>query len=399
MRFVIIGNGVAGITAAQILAKKAPSGSTITQFTAEEYTYYPRPKLYDFLRQDLSPNDVIVRDLSWYEDLNIELHVQEKVESINPEEKNIITSQGSYAYDKLLLATGAECFCPVIPGTELKHFYTMRSLKDAINIRAKFKEANSVVIIGGGILGIEVACACIERGLDTSIIEFFPSLLPRQLDTEGGQVLQHMIEEQRKIRFFLDTKVEKILGEEHVEAVLLYDGTEIHADLVIACTGIAPRVQIAKEAGIEINRAIIVNDYLEASVKDVYAAGDIAEHEGRIYGLIPPSMEQARIAAHNMISHRSQKYHGSVISATIKVADLLVTSLGYTGMEEEQHYASKKYYNPNKSEFVKIFTLNDQIKAALILGTKKGIPLFRQVLDKSFLAYQGEIRNLFPDLS
>jgi nitrite reductase (NADH) large subunit len=399
MRFVIIGNGVAGNTAAQILAKKAPRGSSITQFTAEEYTYYPRPKLYEFLRQDLSIEDVLVRDLSWYKELNIDLHVQEKVESINSETKLIFTSQGSYSYDKLLLATGAECFCPVIPGTDLKHFYSMRSLKDAINIRAKLKEAKSVVIIGGGILGIEVACACIERGLDTSIVEFFPHLLPRQLDVEGGQILQHMIEEQRKIRFFLDAKVERILGKEHVEAVLLHDGTEIHADLTIACTGIVPRIKMAKEAGIKVNRAVIVNDYLESSVKDIYAAGDIVEYEGRIYGLIPPSMEQARIAAHNMISYRSQKYHGSVISATIKVADLLVTSLGYTGMEEEQHYVSKKYYNPSKSEYVKIFTLNDQIKAALILGTKKGIPLLHQVIDKSFLANQGKIKNLFPNLS
>ncbi|MFX0052367.1 MAG: NAD(P)/FAD-dependent oxidoreductase, partial [Candidatus Hermodarchaeota archaeon] len=305
----------------------------------------------------------------------------------------------TYAYDELLLATGAECFCPVIPGIDLKHFYTMRSLDDALNIRAKFKAARSVVIIGGGILGIEVACACAERGLDTSIVEFFPYLLPRQLDVEGGQILQHLIEAQRKIKFYLNARVEKIIGEEQVEAIRLQNGTEIHADLVIACTGIAPRIRIAKEAGVEVNRGVIVNDYLESSVKGIYAAGDIAEYKGRVYGLIPPSMEQARIAAHNMISNRSQKYQGSMISATIKVADLLVTSLGFTGREEEKHYDSKKYYNPSTSEYVKFFTLNDQIKAALILGTRKGIPLIRQVIDKSFLANQEEIKKIFPNLS
>ncbi|MFX0152303.1 MAG: NAD(P)/FAD-dependent oxidoreductase [Candidatus Hodarchaeota archaeon] len=399
MRFIIIGNGVAGVSAAQILAKEAPKGSRITQFTAEEYTYYPRPKLYEFLRQDLSIKDVIARDLSWYEKANIDLHVQEEVESIDPEKKQITTSNGTYAYDELLLATGAECFCPVIPGIDLKHFYTMRSLDDALNIRAKFKAARSVVIIGGGILGIEVACACAERGLDTSIVEFFPYLLPRQLDVEGGQILQHLIEAQRKIKFYLNARVEKIIGEEQVEAIRLQNGTEIHADLVIACTGIAPRIRIAKEAGVKVNRGVIVNDYLESSVKGIYAAGDIAEYKGRVYGLIPPSMEQARIAAHNMISNRSQKYQGSMISATIKVADLLVTSLGFTGREEEKHYDSKKYYNPSTSEYVKFFTLNDQIKAALILGTRKGIPLIRQVIDKSFLANQEEIKKIFPNLS
>ncbi|MHA1972303.1 MAG: NAD(P)/FAD-dependent oxidoreductase [Candidatus Hodarchaeales archaeon] len=398
MNFIIIGNGVAGITAGQTLSKEAPAGSKITIFSSEEYTYYPRPKLIDFLRKDLSTEDIISYNRDWFAKRNIEICLNEKIDLLELKNKKVVSDKGSYSYDRLLLAVGAACFCPIIPGMELQNFLTLRSLKDAIKIRRLLKKKNNVVIIGGGILGIEIASACSDRGLTTSIVEYFPNLLPRQLDSEGSKILKDLLERKKGIKFFLNSKVVRITGNDYVEKVLLGDGTVIEADLVIACTGIAPRIDLAKNAGLKTNKAVIVNDYLETSDKDVFAAGDIAEHRSMVYGIIPPTLEQARIAAKNMINEKSVEYTGSKLSTTIKVTDVLVTSIGFTGKEEELNYTQKSFIDKDNSIYVKVFVAKDIIKSAIIFGTRQGINLFKKILGQSYSDNVEKILAVFPGL-
>ncbi|MHA1331383.1 MAG: NAD(P)/FAD-dependent oxidoreductase [Candidatus Hodarchaeales archaeon] len=398
MDFIIIGNGVAGITAAQTLAKEASAGSKITMFSSEEFTYYPRPKLIEFLRKDLSIEDTISYDEDWYLKRKIDLHLNEKIIRIEPELKRVISDKSSYSYDRLLLSTGAACFCPIIPGMDLDNFYTLRSLKDAISIKQLLQKNNNVVIIGGGILGIEIASACADRGLNTNIVEYFRNLLPRQLDSEGGRILKKLLERNKAITFFLNSKVIEITGDKHVESVKLHNGATLEADMVIACTGIAPRIDLAKESGLKVNRAVIVNDYLETSAQDIFAAGDIAEHRGIVYGIIPPSIEQARIAAKNMVKDGTNEYTGSNLSTTIKVTDLLVTSIGFTGREEELNYKQKSFIDLDKSIYVKIFVTKDIIKSVIIIGTRQGIALFKKIIEQSYSDNEEKILDIFPDL-
>ena len=398
MRFIIIGNGVAGFNAAQILSKEAPSGSKIILFSSEKYGYYLRPKLYEFLRQDLTIKDMISYSEEYYSKLGIELHLGEKIISISAEDKIVTSTVTQYSYDRLLLANGAECYCPIVPGINLLNSFTLRSLDDAITIRKNLKHGKQAVIIGGGLLGLEVASACAERGLNTSVIEFFPYLLPRQLDVEGGNVLQKIFEEEHKINFYLGAKVQEIVGKEQVESVKLIDGTIIPADIIITCTGIAPRIDIPKKAGLKVNKGVIVNDFLETSFQDIYAAGDLAEHRGRVYGIIPPSIEQAKVAAQNMITPRSVEYNGSKLSTSIKVTNLLVTSIDYTGKEEELKYSQRKYIIPFEDIYCKIFLDQDIIKSAIIIGTKNGISLLKSNIGTSYMKLEKELNQIFPGI-
>lgn len=396
MRYVVIGNGVGGITAARELVKKAPPESKVMIFSIESWGYYPRPKLPYFLEDhNLTPDKLIVYDKKWYESTNIDLHLNEKILEINTNKKEIVSEKGVYRYDRLLLSLGAICSTPPIKGLQLKHSYTLRSLKDAIKIRNQLKNSKSVVVIGGGLLGIEIACACAKQGLDITVIEYYPQLLPQQLDKEGSDVLVHLLEE-LGVRIVMNAQVEELIGDKEVTSVKLKEGRLFPADIVMTCTGIIPRIELAQMAGLNVNKGILVNDYLETSDQNIYAVGDAAEHNGRIYGIVPPTTEQARVAAHNMINPRSKEYHGSKISTTLKVADLYLTSIGY-GKDLPQ-YSVLKYSKQDPWQYVKLYHEEDQLKSAIILGTKKGIPLIRKLLDESLVENLGKLEELFPGI-
>ncbi|MFX1511249.1 MAG: NAD(P)/FAD-dependent oxidoreductase [Promethearchaeota archaeon] len=400
MRYIIIGNGVAGVTAAQHLAENVSDEDIIQQFTDEGFPYYWKPQLPSFLGNDkITEKDVLAYSLDWYKSKKIDLHLNERVERLNLEEKLVITPSGEYDFDRLLLATGADCFVPPIEGRHLQHFYDLRTLNDAIIIRNQLKRSQSVVIIGGGVLGLEIANSCVQRGITVHTVEFFPYLLPRQLDPEGADVLQKILEK-RGMKFYLGSQVEAILGTSNVEGVRLKNGMEIKADLVNVCTGIRSRKRLAEEAGISCNKGIQVNDYMETNVTNVYAAGDCAEHRDIVYGLIPPSTEQARIAATNILNPQSQKYTGSKFSATLKITDLYLTSLGNIKEEEIKDCIIKKYWNEEKEEYVKLFLSEDRILGAIILGTKRGIPVIRRIFLKNELVntHREELNKLFEDL-
>ena len=397
MKYVVIGNGVAGVSAIQVLSKEKAPNSTIVQFTEEPFPgYYNRPKIPAFIgNNEMTIEDTIAYNIDWYRKLGVDLHIQEKVEKIDFETEEITTQKATYTFDRLLIATGADCWCPPIEGRDLKHFYAVRNLNDAVNIRERLNVSKNAVIIGGGILGLEIAVAAVEQGIETSVIEFFPYLLPRQLDSEGAIVLKKILEN-RGIKIHVNKEVQRVTGGQKVEQVITKDGLEIPTDLVMVCTGIRPRVELGKDF-LKINRGIIVNDYLETSKENIFAAGDCAEHNGIVYGLIPPSIQQARIAAQNM-TNREIIYEGSKISSILKVANLFLSSFGYSGKEPDLGYSIKKYVN--EEEYVKLFIHEDRIKAAIILGVKKAIPIIRNIFteEKSVSDNETKIRQVLPEL-
>ena len=395
--YIVIGNGIGGVTAARELAKNTSPNSTIMIFSIEDWGYYPKPKLPKFLEdKSIETENLVVYSKEWYQESNISLHTNEEIIAINRDEKKITSEKGEYHYDKLLLALGADCACPPVQGLKLEHSYTLRSLTDAIAIRKQLEKSQSIAIIGGGLLGIEIAIACAKRGIKTTIIEYYPQLLPYQLDPEGSEVFTQLLE-QYGIDTITNAQVNKILGESRVEGISLTDGRIITADLVMTCTGIKPRIKLAKEAGLDVNKGVIVNDYLETSDKDIYAVGDVAEHNGRIYGIVPPTAEQARVAANNMINLRSKEYHGSLVSTTLKVADLYLTSIEYT--KDLPSYSTMKYSTQDPWQYVKLFHQDNLLKSAIILGTKKGIPLIRKIFDQSLVENHEKLEELFPGIT
>ena len=292
MRHVIVGNGVAGVTAAQELVRSDPAAE-VHIFGAEPYPYYRRPLLWEFIAGQLEQDALYFRPAEWYAGRGIHLHLGTQVTSLDPSAHRITLADGSSVqYDRLLLATGGRPSIPACEGTGNEGVFTLRTLDDALAIKAHAQQVSTAVVIGGGLLGLETARALHTAGLDVTVVEFFPYLLPRQLDLEGAQVLQSLLEAQG-LHVLTGGTTEAILGDGRATGIRLKDGRLVPGELVLFSTGIRSEVALAQAAGLSVNRGIVVDQRLQTSVEDIFAAGDAAEFEGRVYGIIPPAIEQA----------------------------------------------------------------------------------------------------------
>ncbi len=296
---MIVGNGVAG-TEAAISIRKNDSDGDITIISESENPFYYRPKLIDYLAGEVSlPQFTIYRN-EFYEKKNINNMLGTRIAKIIPDENVVVSENGTkYGYDKLLIATGADCFIPRMDGVNKTGVFDFRGVKDADSIREYCKDAMDVAVIGGGLLGLETAHSLTKRGNKVTVIEVFDRLLPRQLDNEAAALLRRLLEE-KGLSFVLPASVVAIEGKTKVENVILKSGQRIKTGAVIICAGIRGRIELAREADIKIDKGIVVNDCMQTSIENIYSAGDPAEHNGRLYGLWPAAKEQGRIAGLNM---------------------------------------------------------------------------------------------------
>ncbi|MBI3601229.1 MAG: NAD(P)/FAD-dependent oxidoreductase [Nitrospinae bacterium] len=325
-KVIIIGNGAAGTAAAEVIRKNNKDIS-ISIYSDEPYPFYSRIKLPHFLGDEIAQENTYIYRDGWYKENGIEFHPAARIKKIEAAEKYVITETGEKAhYDKLLFATGSANFIPPIKGREKRGFFTLRTIKDVLSIKEYSSKGKNAVLIGGGLLGLEAARGLKVRGLDVTVVEFFSRLLPRQLDEKGAKVLQRLIEN-IGIKVVLSGESDEVLGKDNVTGLRLKDGRTIECSLIIISAGITPRIELAKEAGIAVNKGIIINERMETSIKNVYAAGDCAEFQGRIYGLWTASSEQGTIAGNN-ISGVNAIYNGTVPSTTLKIVGIDLTSIG-----------------------------------------------------------------------
>src|SRR3990172_4714683 len=317
------------------LSGKKNKDVSISVYSDEPYPFYSRIKLPHFLGDEIKQEDTYIYNADWYKGNGIEFYPGTKIKKIEPDRKYIITEkEEKVEYDKLLLATGSTNFVPPIKGREKKGFFTLRTIKDVLSIKeyslktcSERSESNkNAIMIGGGLLGLEAARGLKVRGLDVTVVEFFPRLLPRQLDEKGAKVLRKLIEKVG-IEIVLNAQSDEVLGEDKVAGLKLKDGRNVDCNLIIISAGITPRIEIAKEAGISVNKGIIVNERFETNVKGIYAAGDCAEFQGRIYGLWTASTEQGTIAGNN-IAGVDTVYSGTTPSTTLKIVGIDLTSIG-----------------------------------------------------------------------
>ena len=326
MKYIIIGNGVAGTTAA-INIRKIDHEGEITILSDEAYPFYSRIRLMEYISGDADESSLVIYKDAWYEKNNIKLLLNTPVSEIDKNKKEVITSsEHILKYDRLLIATGGLSFIPQIPGSDKKGVFTLRTLKDAIEIKKYSEQSKRVVLIGGGVLGLEVGNSLRETGHSVFVVEFFPRLLPRQMDKEGAEILKTQMEKMG-FAFFLGAKTREITGDEKVKSVILDDGTIIDCDMVIISAGVKPNTELADKLGIKCNKGIPVNDGLETEIKDIYAAGDIAEHRGICYGIWPAAEEQGKIAGINMAGG-SAIYTGTLPSNVLKIAGINLISAG-----------------------------------------------------------------------
>lgn len=370
MRVLVVGNGLAGTIASKTLRELDPTAD-IDIFADEMYLYYPRPNLIEFLAGDTSLTDLFAFSEEWYAGQKISIHLGQSIKKIYPDSKEIeLDGEKRESYDVLLLANGASSWVPPILGAEKNGVFTLRTLEDAIAILEWIKDHPNVVIIGGGLLGLEIARAVRTRGATVQVVEFFPRLLPRQLDTEGASVLQSQIENMG-IKVQLGIVTEEIFGEEKVEGLKFKNGEELETQTAVVAAGVRPNIGLAADAGLETDKGIIVDDYLRTSHPDIYAAGDNVQHRDRIYGIIPASFNQARAVAFN-IAGQEKKYTGTIPSNTLKVVGLDLTAIGLVTPEEGTY---EEYREVIKEEgiYKKIVVQKGKVVGAIWMGTKENV--------------------------
>lgn len=374
---IIVGNGVAGVTAARTIKEKNPN-TKVSIYTDEKSNYYPRPRLYEILSGKSDPEDIVVFSEEWYKKQGITVHLDKKAVRIDTEQKKLtLGDKTEVSYDKLVLANGAHCFVPPIKGSEKKGTFTLRNIKDAIMIREYTKNTKKAIIIGGGLLGLEFAFSLRKLGQQVTVIELSKRLLPRQLDNDGSTILKERIEA-LDINIVLGAKTSEILGKEKVSGILLDSGTTIQGDLVLISAGVRCNIALANKSGINVNRGVIVDNHLKTSAANIYAIGDIAEFNGTVYGIIPAAVDQAKNAAEN-IQGKQTSYKGTVPTNTLKVMEIDLTSVGLVNPEDTK-YEEIKETDKKKGIYKKLVLDKGKVVGAIILGETKPVQLIKRLI-------------------
>jgi len=370
MRVIIVGNGLGGIIAAKTLWE-LDQNVEIDVFAEEKYHYYPRPNLIEFLAGNLPRERIFAYSEDWYSQHQINIHLEKPVKKISPELQEVeIEGEKKEKYDVLLLANGSFPFIPPFQGTEKRGVFTLRTLEDALNILEYTKSHRRVAVVGGGLLGLEIARAMSSRGTDIKVVEFFDRLLPRQLDEGGSSVLVSQIQKMG-IDIHLGLATEEILGQDEVSGIRFKGGKEMEADVAIIAAGIRSEVGIGKEAGLETGKGIIVDDYLQTSHPKIFAVGDVVQHRDKVYGIIPATFAQARLVVSNILGDR-KKYEGTIPWNTLKVAGLYLTSVGLINSEDESQEEIREERR-EEGIYKKVILQDGIIIGALWVGTKEGV--------------------------
>lgn len=374
-KLVLVGNGMAGVRAIEHLVKLAPGAYDITVFGAEPHPNYNRIMLSSVLAGGADMKDIVLNDWDWYEDNRIRLYAGHHITKIDTKLRKVESDKGISAdYDALILATGSNPFMLPLPGADKEGVIAFRDIKDCETMQEASKAYKKAVVIGGGLLGLEAARGLLHLGMEVSVVHIHPYLMERQLDQTAARMLQRELEAQG-MKFLLSKNTESIYGKKRVKGLRFTDGSEAEADLIVMAVGIRPNIELAKVSGIEVNRGVVVNDFMETNVPGVYAVGECAEHRGIAYGLVAPLYEQGAVLAKRLAGVETGGYEGSVTSTKLKVSGVDVFSAGR--YDEPPGTRSMRYQDEVEGVYKKIVLQDDKLVGAVLFGdTGDGASLF-----------------------
>ncbi|MBZ9695028.1 nitrite reductase large subunit NirB [Mesorhizobium sp. CO1-1-9] len=327
-KLVIIGNGMAPGRMLEHLLEQAPGRYAVTIFNAEPRVNYDRIMLSPVLSGEKAYEEIIIHGDGWYIANDITLYKGHKIMAIDRQAKTVTSDHGvTEPYDKLVIATGSVPFIIPVPGHNLPGVLTYRDLDDVQAMMLAAQSRAKAVVIGGGLLGLEAAAGLNAQGMDVTVLHVMPTLMERQLDPAAGYLLQRAVE-QRGIKVVTKANTQAITGNGKVERVELADGTTIPATLVVMAVGIRPNAALAKDAGIAVNRGIVVDAGMRSNDPDIYALGECAEVGGMVYGLVAPLYEMARVAAHQLAGDETAAFVHMDTPTKLKVTGIDLFSLG-----------------------------------------------------------------------
>lgn len=372
MKLVIVGNGVAGVTTARYVSDRDPS-IEIAIYSDESYSYYPRPRLIDLIAGKASPQEIAFYPAEWYAKRHIGIHLERCAASLDPDGHRITLADGEVvAYDRLLLANGAHSWKPPISGADLPGVYTLRSMEDALAILEGAKRSRRIIVLGGGLLGLDLSYALHTHGVEVTVVELLPRLLPRQLDEEGAAVLQGIIEG-GGVHIITGQSCTLIEGDGAVQRIHLKSGDVIDTDMVVISAGVRPNLELARSGGLTCNKGVVVDEYLRTSHPDVLAVGDVAEFGERVWGIIPAALAQARVAAAQIGGDAGVVYHDIVPSTTLKVTGIDVTSIGEAIPEHNGDVREVRRSEPAAGIYEKLVVRNGLVVGAIFVGDRSDV--------------------------
>ena len=361
-KYLILGGGIAALEAARAIRTRDKTGA-ITILSDEQHLPYNRPMLTKALLADMTEEQILVEPQSWFDEQNITFVQGMKVKSINPAEKSVVCGDDVIlVYDKLIYALGARSFIPPTPGADQEHVVAVRTLEDVAKIRSLRPSVKHAAVIGGGVLGLEAAWSLSKAGLKVTVLEFAPKIMQRQLSGEASDFLTGLIEE---------TGIAVLTGAETAEirrdSLLLKDGREIPAELVIMSTGVRGNVEIAKEAGITVNRSIVVNERMETNIPGIYAAGDCAEFGGINYALWSQSVGQGKTAGANAAGD-DLSYETVDGALSFNGMNTSLFSVGDNGKDPVKPYRTVEIRDARKRQYEKYTFLNNRLTGVILIG-------------------------------
>ncbi|MDA9422032.1 MULTISPECIES: NAD(P)/FAD-dependent oxidoreductase [Bradyrhizobium] len=362
---VIVGNGMAAARLVDELAKTALGRYAVAVVGEEPRLAYNRVLLSSVLAGETGSHEIELRPADWWRHRGVTVRYGYRVTEIDTGRRELkIAGEESMEYSKLVLATGSTPLRLNVPGADLAGVHTFRDTRDVDLLLTLAAAKKRVVVVGGGLLGLEAAYGLAKAGAPVTLLHLMDRLMERQLDAPSADLLKTLVE-RKGIRILLNASTKCIHGDGHVEAVELADGNRIEADAVIFAAGIKPNVALAKEAGIAVNRGVVVNDVMQTASPDIFALGECAEHRGTCYGLVEPAYEQARVLA-RYLAGRPAAYQGSVVSTNLKVSGVSVFSAGdFMGGEGSE---SLVLTDRRRGTYKKLVIADGRLTGAVLIG-------------------------------
>ncbi len=374
-RLIVIGNGMAGSRVLEeVCARGGAERFAITVFGEEPCLAYNRILLSEVLNGSQDEAATLLHPAQWYEENRIDLHTGVRVDVIARPHKAVHCDDGNwYQYDKLIVATGSRPSIPPIAGLrgvdgELrKGVFAFRTLGDCRRIAEYARKSRHAAVIGGGLLGLEAARGLLNYGLEVNVVHLFGHLMEQQLDAEAAAMLQRAVEKMG-IKVHLNKATKGVLGDGRPSGLAFDDGSTLECDLLVIATGITPNAEIGARWGLRTERAIVVDDQLRTSDPDIYAVGECAEHAGRVYGLVAPLWEQARVLADHLTgSNPTAAYPGSKLTTKLKVMGVELVSMGAVSGESDAQEVVK-LVEPKRGVYTKLIIRDGRLAGGIALG-------------------------------
>jgi nitrite reductase (NADH) large subunit len=383
-KLVVIGNGMAGMRTIEELLSSAPDKYEITVFGAEPYGNYNRIMLSAVLSGEKTIEDIVIHNRQWYEDNHITLQAGESktVVRIERGHQQVIAKDGTTVnYDRLLIATGSKAVIPDVAGNDLDGVISFRDIADVNKMLSYSQSHKKIVVLGGGLLGLEAANGLVSRGMDVTVIHNHDVLLNRQLDKPAGKLLQAELE-QKGIKFKMAAKLHCLLGDEHqhIKAVRFEDDSELDCDLFIMAIGVRPNISLAKQAGLYCERGIVVNDTLQSYDPSIYAVGECIQHRGDTFGLVAPLFEQAKVCATHLNGQSDKAYVNLPTAVKLKVTGIHLFSIG--DFHGELDCEKLIFSDSALGIYKKLVLKEDKLVGAVLYGDAADGAWYQQLLEQ-----------------